>query len=356
MIDARLVKRLHGGRDSAPFTLEVHIRAPAGITALFGPSGAGKTLILDCIAGFVAPDCGRILLDDQIVFDAQAHVNVPPRRRRCGYVFQNYALFPHMTLRENLMFAAARWRGIERRRRAGEMLERFHLTDVAGRRPHELSGGQKQRGSIARALIGEPRVLLLDEPARGLDPPLRAELYSIVSEVRAEFGTPVLLVTHNVRECLDLADEMVVLRDGRVVQSGIPADVCEHPANLDVARLLGIYNVVAAEIRSLDPSRDSSVLRIGDADITGEYYPGHLKGDRVHVLVPPQRLRARPKNGKPKPNEIAATLVRGIDTPYYMHLEFANDLRIEARPGDIVPDVHNKEYWIEFPVRGLRIL
>jgi ABC-type sulfate/molybdate transport systems ATPase subunit len=261
-----------------------------------------------------------------------------------------------MTLRDNLVFAAAKWPGIERRRRVGEMLERFRLADVAGRRPHELSGGQKQRGSIARALIGEPSVLLLDEPARGLDAPLRAELYGIVSEVRAEFRTPVLLVTHSVRECLDLADEMVVVREGRVVQSGMPAEICEQPANLDVARLLGVYNVVPAEIRSLDPTRNSSVLRVGDADIMGEYYPGHLKGDRVHVLVTPQRLRARPKNGKPKPNEIAATLVRGTDTPYYMHLEFANDLRVEAGPGDIVPDVHNKEYWIEFPVRGLRIL
>ena len=127
------------------------------MTVLFGPSGAGKTLTLDSIAGFVRPDEGRILLDDQILFDGAAGVHLAPRARRCGYVFQNYALFPHMTLRQNLEFAAERTPRLERHRKVNEMLEKFHLTDVAGRRPHELSGGQKQRCSIARALIGAPR-------------------------------------------------------------------------------------------------------------------------------------------------------------------------------------------------------
>ena len=191
----------------------------------------------------------------------------------------------------------------------GEMLDRFRLADVAGRRPHQVSGGQKQRCSIARALIGSPRVLLLDEPARGLDAPLRTELYSIVRELRSEFGTPVLLVTHSLEECLDLADEMLIVRDGMIVQSGDPADVCDRPQNLDLAKLLGIYNILPIEIRALDPSRNSSLLRYGDADIEGEYYPGRLKGDRVHLLVAPQQLRTRPKTGTAKPNEIAAAVV-----------------------------------------------
>lgn len=356
MIEARLRKSFPGGPDSAAFDLDVELKTGGGITAIFGPSGAGKTLILDCIAGFVTPDAGRILAGGDILFDAGARVNVAPRARRCGYVFQNYALFPHMTVLANLLFAAAGWPKLERHRRAREMVERFRLGDVAGRRPHEISGGQKQRCSIARALIGEPRLLLLDEPARGLDAPLRDELYAILRDLRGAGGAPVLLVTHSVQECLDLAEWMVVLRDGRVAQAGPPADVCEVPATVDLARLLGIYNILPVEIRALDSSRRSSVLRYGEWDIGGDYYPGHLKGDRVHLLAAPQRLRVRPKHGPPAHNEIPGTLVRGVDGPSYLRLEFEGGLRVEARPAEFVPDVHNREYWIGFPDRGLRIL
>src|SRR5262249_34567633 len=159
-------------------------QAGAGVTVLFGPSGAGKTLTLDSIAGFIPPDEGRILLDDEILFDGAARVHLSPQDRNCGYVFQNYALFPHMTLRENLAFAAERKPRLERHRRVNEMIDRFHLQDTAGRRPHEVSGGQKQRCSIARALIAEPKLLLLDEPAQGLDAQLRSELYEILRQVR----------------------------------------------------------------------------------------------------------------------------------------------------------------------------
>jgi molybdate transport system ATP-binding protein len=356
MIDARIGKRFPAAAGSAAFSLDVHFETSAASTAFFGPSGAGKTLILDSIAGFVKPDAGRILLDDQIVFDAQAQVNVRPQARRCGYVFQNYALFPHMTLRENLLFAGARMNRLERHRRVADMLERFRLTDVAGRRPHQVSGGQKQRCSIARSLVGSPRVLLLDEPSRGLDAPLRNELYAIVRELRSEFGTPILLVTHSLRECFELADEMIIVRDGAIVQSGAPADICAQPQNLELARLLGIYNILPVEIRALDPSRNSSLLRFENVDIEGEYYPGRLNGDRVHLLVAPQQLRARPKTGSPKRNEIAAKLVRGIITPNSIGMEFEGGLQCETRPAEFTPNPHNKEYWIEFPTRGLRIL
>ena len=216
MIQARIGKRFPAGPESGAFTLEMEFQAAAGITVLFGPSGAGKTLTLDCIAGFAVPDGGRILLDDVLLFDAAARVNLPPRRRDCGYVFQNYALFPHMTLRENLLFGAERWARLERHRRVKEMLERFRLADAAGRRPHELSGGEQQRCSIARALIREPRLLLLDEPARGLDAPLRGELYEVLRQVRAAFDIPILLVTHDLEECFELAGTMLVVRHGKI--------------------------------------------------------------------------------------------------------------------------------------------
>src|SRR6202453_374243 len=222
MIQARIRKQYTAAPDSAGFSLELEFAAASGVTVLFGSSGAGKTLTLDSIAGFVRPDEGRILLDDQILFDGAAGVHLAPPSRQCGYVFQNYALFPHMTLRQNLEFAVERAPRLGRHRKVTEMLEKFHLSDVAGRHPYQLSGGQKQRCSIARALIGAPRILLLDEPGRGLDAPLRAEFYSVLRQVRQEFGTPILLVTHDTEECFQLADEMIGLREARVVQLGTP--------------------------------------------------------------------------------------------------------------------------------------
>src|SRR5438876_4167072 len=243
MIHARIGKRFAPGPESAGFELNLELKAAAGVTVLCGASGSGKTLTLDCIAGVVRPDSGRILLDDEILYDAAAKVSLRPQRRNCGYVFQNYALFPHMTLRENLAFAAERKPRLERHRRVNEMLEKFQLGGVSGRRPHEVSGGEKQRCSIARALIGEPRLLLLDEPARGLDAPLRAALYGTLRQVRADFSIPILLVTHDLDECFELGGEMLILRDGQVAQTGAPKDVLAQPASVEVARLLGILNV-----------------------------------------------------------------------------------------------------------------
>ena len=173
MMQARVRKQFAPGPESAAFSLDVDFKAEAGITVLFGSSGAGKTLTLDCIAGFVRPDEGRILLDDEILFDGASGVHLAPQARHCGYVFQNYALFPHMTLRQNLEFAVERLPRLERHRKVNEMLEKFHLAEVSGRRPHELSGGQKQRCSIARALR-DRHVCCCWMNLRGLDAPLRA--------------------------------------------------------------------------------------------------------------------------------------------------------------------------------------
>jgi len=356
MIQARIRKSYAAGLDSAGFSLDIDFRAAAGITVLFGSSGAGKTLTLDSIAGFVRPDEGRILIDDQILFDGASGVNLAPRDRHCGYVFQNYALFPHMTLRENLEFAVERAPRLGRRRKVAEVLEKFHLTEVAGRRPYQVSGGQKQRCSIARALIGAPRVLLLDEPARGLDAPLRAEFYSVLRQVRQEFGTPMVLVTHDSEECFQLGDEMVVMREGRAVQSGTPRKVFDQPANVDVARLLGLYNLLPVEIRSLDPARNASRLRYGDFELAGPYFPGRLIGDQVWLFVRPDELSVAPSNGRPAFNQIPAKLLRTVQKPERLRLEFLGDIAVEV-PGGAMDQFNGVNEWVvEFPSRDLRIL
>jgi molybdate transport system ATP-binding protein len=345
MIQAR-IRKSYGA-----FALDVEFTAAAGTTVLFGASGAGKTLTLDSIAGFVRPDEGRILLDDVLLYDGAAHVSLPPQRRQCGYVFQNYALFPHMTLRENLAFAAERLPRLERHRRIQETIERFQLGDAAERRPAQCSGGQRQRCSIARALVSSPKVLLLDEPSRGLDAPLRAEFYDVVRQVRSAFGIPVLLVTHDLDECFELGDEMIVLREGRIVQKAAPRDVAGRPANLDVARLLGMHSILEAEIVQLDPQRNTSVLRVGGHRISGEYYPGHLKGDRVWICVPNASVHAMPRNGSLSGNQIAARLSRAHARPGGSLLEFDNGLFAFT-----VERPQNGEWTVEFPPSAIHIL
>ncbi len=356
MIQAKLRKTFPARPDSAGFSVDIEFQASAGVTVLFGPSGSGKTLTLDSIAGFVRPDEGRILLDDAILFDGGTGIHLPPRARNCGYVFQNYALFPHMTLRENLTFAVEKRPRLERHRRVNEMLDRFRLQDAAGRRPHEVSGGQKQRCSIARALIGSPKLLLLDEPAQGLDAPLRAELYEVLRQVRAEFRTPVLLVTHDLDECFELAEEMLVMREGRIVQSGTPRKVLDQPANLDVARLLGRFNLLAGEIRSLDPGRNKSRVLIGEYELDGPYFPGRLKGDRVTVCVRPEQLKASARNGLPGPNQIPAELKRAIETPQSMRLEFTGGIVVDVSHAEFERLRDNQEWIIEFSPASLRVL
>lgn len=356
MIQVRIRKTFAPRKDSSGFSLDVEFHAAAAVTVLFGPSGAGKTMVLDSIAGFVRPDQGRILLDDAILFDAGTRVCLTPQARNCGYVFQNYALFPHMSLRENLAFAAERTPRLERRRRVNEMLERFRLTESAGRRPREVSGGQRQRCSIARALIGGPKLLLLDEPAQGLDAPLRAELYEILRQARADFHTPVLMVTHDLDECFELADQMLVIREGRLVQSGTPREILDRPANLDVARLLGAFNLVPAEIRMLDPGRNSSRLRVGEFELDGPYFPGRLKGDRVTICVRPEQLSASPRNGRPGPNQIPLILERAVEKPTHIRLEFFGGIAANLAHSEFEPRSQAREWVVEFPAALLRAL
>ena len=366
MLSARIQKSFDARKEATAFTLDVDLELRHGCSVLFGPSGSGKTLTLDSIAGFVRPDAGRILLFNEILYDSKSGVHLTPQRRHCGYVFQNYALFPHMTLKDNLEFATGVPKTLEKRRKVNETIERFRLTDVAGLRPYELSGGQKQRCSIARALIGEPRILLLDEPSQGLDATLRTELYAVLRQVRAEFKTPILLVTHDLEESFELGDELFVMHQGRVVQYGTPTDVLSKPLTPEVAELLGHKNVLAAEILGLDPGRNSSRLRIDDFEMVAPYFPGHLIGDHISVYTRPEDLRAWPQTQlrvvkgtggsgglKPGANQIAAMLERVVPLPRGVRLEFTGGLTV-TQTGP--PESLGRDWIVEFPAEAIRVI
>jgi ABC-type sulfate/molybdate transport systems ATPase subunit len=261
-----------------------------------------------------------------------------------------------MTLRENLEFAAERRPRLERHRRVQEMLEKFQLQEVAGRHPHQVSGGQRQRCSIARALIGGPRLLLLDEPANGLDAPLRSDLYATLKQVRAEFKTPIVLVTHDLAESFELGEEMLIVREGRVVQSGPPRKVLDHPANLEVARLLGAFNLLDAEIRLLDPGRNLSRVQVGEHELEGPYFPGHLKGDHVTVCVRPEQLKAFARLGRPGPNQIPAQLFSVVERPHGVRLEFSGNIRVTIPRPEYERQKDTRDWLIEFPADALRVV
>jgi len=357
MIEVRIAKRVAPRLDTPGFSLEVEFQAGAGVTALFGTAGAGKTLVFDAIAGFTRPDTGRIMLDDRILFDAVSRVHLKPQQRNCGYVLQNEALFPNMTLRENLVFAADRLPRLERHRGVNEMIDRFGLTNVAGRRPREASKTEKQRCSIARALMASPRLLLLDEPAHGLDASACAGLYRLLREARGDFAIPILVATHDLEECFQIADKMLVLRDGRIAQGGPPREVMEQPASVDVARLLGISNLFQAEITALDPGRNTSRLRFQDHEITGTYCPGHLLGDRVWLCVRAGELRVTGRNGvRPETNQIPAKLLSVSEMPQTVRLEFSGGISVELPRQEFERQKDNKDWLVEFPPDALRVL
>jgi molybdate transport system ATP-binding protein len=354
MIEARIRKRYPAGPESSAFDLDVEFEAADGVTVLFGASGAGKTLTLDCIAGFSRPDSGRILLHDRIVFDRDAGVSLRPQDRECGYVFQNYALFPHMTLRQNLEFAAERLPRLERHRRVNEMLERFRVADFAGRYPREVSGGQKQRCSIARALIVRPRLLLLDEPARGLDAPLRDDLYAVIRELREEFRVPILLVTHDLDAAFAVGDNMLVYEGGRIAQRGRPLMVIRQPVSENVARLFGYSTFLPAEIMKLNPAAGSGVLRFLEHEFASPYIPGSLIGDRLTVCLRPDELTL---SDGPGPNRVTATLAGVEEQPAGVRLRLQTDggktIVVEVGRPQWEAAKERKEQYIEFPAGSL---
>jgi molybdate transport system ATP-binding protein len=220
------------------FALEVAFQAHQGITALFGPSGAGKTLTLRTIAGLTRPTAGHIELSGRVLLDTESGVDLPPRSRKIGYVFQQYALFPHLSVARNVAFGIRDLPKEQRRARVESLLELVGLESLALRRPAQLSGGQQQRVALARALATEPELLLLDEPFAAVDLRVRRRLRFELRRIHELTNTPMLLVTHDLPEVRQLSDSLVLVDEGRVRRSGPTATVLSDPSDPILAELL----------------------------------------------------------------------------------------------------------------------
>ena len=242
-----------------------------------------------------------------------------------------------MTVRENLRFAMAASgsnRRLGRHRRINELLEAFELTELAARKPAQLSGGQKQRAALARILVSEPRLLLLDEPTRGLDARLRRTFYDFLQKTRARLQVPVLLVTHDLSDAFELADSVCLMDRGRFLQSGSREAVLGRPATVEIARSLGIYNVIPTIITALDPSRNTSRLKILESEVEGPYLPGHLIGDRGFLCVRESEVRVHVSDNRSGQNEIVLHVLRAACTSSGIRISFEHDICASVSEGE----------------------
>ena len=256
-LDVRFRKQL-----ASQFVLEVELQAEPGITILFGPSGAGKTTLLDCVAGLAKPDSGRISIDDRVLFDSARGSDLPPAKRRAGYVFQSLALFPHLTVEQNVQYGLAHLPQAERRNRASAILQAFRIAHLAPRSVREISGGESQRTALARTLVTDPSVLLLDEPLAALDAATKARIIDDLREWNRVHRIPILYVTHSREEVFALGERVIVLDAGRIIAQGTPHEVMAAPQQETVAQLAGFENIFDALVEAVRPERGTMTCRI----------------------------------------------------------------------------------------------
>ena len=292
--------------------------APGEVLALVGPSGAGKSTALRCIAGLHRAAEGFVRCNGAAWWDAATGADLPAHRRQAGLVFQDYALFPHMTALRNVTTAMGHVPPPERPSRARDWLARVHLAGLEDRRPAELSGGQQQRVAVARALARDPAVLLLDEPFSAVDRATRRRLQEELAALRRGLAIPILLVTHDLDEAVALADRICVLHRGRGLQTGAPAELLARPANAEVARLLDLRNLFRGTVEGHDGATGYTLVRWGDRLLEARHAPEFAPGSAADWLVPGGGVvlhsRRRPSAGErenPVPARVIALLRLG---------------------------------------------
>jgi ABC-type sulfate/molybdate transport systems ATPase subunit len=331
------------------FTLKVSFTAGEAPLSILGPSGAGKTMLLRCIAGLERANRGRIALDDRVLLDTERKINVAARNRRVGMLFQHYALFPHRTVSENVAFGLRDLPAEEQKRRVTALLERAHIGDLDRRYPRELSGGEQQRTALARALAVEPEALLLDEPLSALDTHLRSQMETQLQEVFATYRRPTLLVTHNIEEAYRLGGEMLVLSRGRVAAFGTKEQIFRNPPSMEVAQLTGCKNFSrarAVEGRIIDALDWGCRLHVAET-LAG---PVARVGIRAHQI----EFVEAGSGSAPEENVFPCWLVRSSETPFritlFLRLHRPPSESSEAAAAELQAEVF-KEKWNLFRER-----
>lgn len=286
------------------FCLDVGFEIVNGFTVLFGASGAGKTTLLDIVAGLAKPDSGKVAIDDKALVDRDKGIEVPVRSREVGYVFQDLALFPHLTAEENVAYGLRKDEKAKGQSRVDQIFESFHIAAVRKRKPHDISGGERQRVALARALVRDPRVLLLDEPLAALDAPTKSKIIDDLRVWNELHRIPILYVTHSREEVFALGERVIVLENGRILADGTPHQVMSAPRTETVAQLAGFENIFDVTVVAAHEDRGTMTCRLSGSNVELEtplvraqsgakLRVGIRAGDIMLATVSPVGLSAR---------------------------------------------------------------
>jgi molybdate transport system ATP-binding protein len=344
-LEVRIRKRFPNPEGS--FNLNVHFRALAGFTILFGASGSGKTTLLDCIAGLTDPDEGRIAIGGEDLYESEIQRNVVAWKRSIGYVHQDLALFPHLTAEQNVAYGLRSIGARERHIRSREILTAFRIDHLRDRRPAEISGGERQRVALARTLVTNPRALLLDEPLAALDRPTKSSLVGDLRQWNQLHRVPILFVTHSSEEVFALGDEVIVLDAGIIVAQGRPHEVMSAPRLETVAHLSGFENIFVATVTALHEARGTMTCRLGTsgveletplvrAEVGSRVRVGIRAGDLLLATASPQGLSARNilpgilRRVVQRDVMVSATVDCGAEFEVHLTLAARDDLELTA--------------------------
>lgn len=335
------LKNITKSYDDARIVDDVSIGLMAGqVTCLLGPSGCGKSTTLRIAAGVEIQDSGEVFQDGDLLSDGRGHV--PPEQRSIGLMFQDFALFPHLTVAANVGFGL---KGASNRARVTELLERVGMQRHIDKYPHELSGGEQQRVALARALAPKPQIMLMDEPFSGLDDRLRDDIRDETLDVLKAEGTAVLLVTHEPAEAMRMANDIALMRNGRIVQTATPFDIYTAPADLEAARFFSDVNVIEAEVKSGEAHTPFGLFDVSDL----------ADGNTVNIGIRPQDLKI--DGDEPDASNECGTAVRaevfrarylGSESIIEFRLDHDGSLLSAKVPSAFLPEP-SSVFWLSFP-------
>ncbi|GGC95193.1 ABC transporter [Thalassobacillus devorans] len=337
------------------FQLDVDFEVKKGVTGIIGPSGCGKSMTLQCLAGLQKPDSGEIRLDDQVFYQSDVRINVKPKERKIGYVFQNYALFPHMTVEENITYGLKGKSPEEKKQKAFDMIEKVQLAGLEDHYPEQLSGGQQQRVALARTLVTEPELLLLDEPFSALDYHVKHILEQELIRILEEYYTgTVLLVTHNMEEAYRLCDNLILYEQGQIVQSGKKEDVFHRPATVSAARIIGCQNLFP--VHSVSEAGDHLACKAGDLTLQILSQPVPEAVDHMGIYAENIHFRKADDHTDNLFDFTIAGRLKGIHrTSVTIHVE--NTLSLTASvPNEEVDSLSQEDVKVELPPSQLFLL